>query len=95
MKIPKQIRTYCKKCRKHTEHNILKLFKKGKESPFASGVLRHKRKIKGYTSKVAGKKTPKKRGKHQRIVMECTICKKKSERIVGGRTQKILEIIKK
>lgn len=94
MKITDKIRTYCRHCNTHTEHKVVRVVKKGKASPFAKGIKHHKWKLKGYTGKVAGEKPVKKRGKHQKILLECTTCKKRSERIVGTRTTKVLEIVK-
>jgi len=93
MKIVDSIRTYCPKCNKHTVQKV-KLYKKGKESPFSYGKRRYARKLRGYVGKVSGKKTVKKRGKHQKIMLECTVCKHKQERVIGSRTEKILEIVK-
>lgn len=94
MKIVDTINTYCKKCNKYTPHKV-KVYKKGQASPFARGQARYDRKLKGYVGKVKGKKTVKKRGKHQKITLECMTCHRKEERIIGTRTEKILEIKKK
>lgn len=93
MKIVDTIRTYCPNCKKHTAHK-LKLVKKGKASSLSWGERQHKRMLKGYVGKVAGKKAVLKRGKHQKVTLECAVCKKKTERIIGTRTEKILEIVK-
>lgn len=93
MKIVSVMRTHCPHCNKHTEHKV-KLYKKGKESPFSVGQARYKRQLRGTVGKVKGKKTVKKMGKHQRIVITCQVCKKKGERVVGSRTRKILEVVK-
>jgi len=94
MKIIDKIRTYCPHCRKHTIHKVTKLVKKGQASPFSWGERQHKRKLRGYVGKVAGTKPVRKRGKHQKVLIECSECKKKQERIIGSRTEKILEIVK-
>lgn len=91
MKFPKRINTYCPKCRKKTIHAV-KLASKGKSRTLAWGNLRHQRKLKGYGGKVAGEKTVRKQGKRQKIVLQCGVCKKKHERVVGTRTRKRLEI---
>jgi len=88
------IRTYCPKCNKHTLQKV-KLYKKGKQSPFSVGQRRYDRKLTGYVGKVKGKKTVRKIGKRQKIILECPICKKKQERVIGTRTRKILEVVKK
>jgi len=91
MKYPKEVRTYCPKCRKHTTHKA-KLASKGRPRSMAFGNRKHKRKLKGYGGKRKGEKTVKKQGKKQKIVLECSLCKKKHERVIGGRTIKRLEI---
>ncbi|MEM2174706.1 MAG: 50S ribosomal protein L44e [Candidatus Micrarchaeia archaeon] len=94
MKIPGQINTYCKHCNKKTTFKVLKVIKKGKPSPFSFGERHHKKELKGYHGKVHGIKPVVKRGKKQKILMECTECKKKIEKIIGSRTSKALEIAK-
>jgi large subunit ribosomal protein L44e len=93
-KIVDAIRTYCPKCNKHTLQKV-KLYKKGKQSPFSVGQARYDRKLTGYVGKVKGKKSVRKIGKHQKIILECPTCKKKQERIIGTRTKKVLEVVKK
>lgn len=94
MKMVDMIRTYCPNCNKHTEQKV-KLYKKGKQSPFSIGQARYDRKLTGYVGKVKGKKSVRKIGKHQKVILECTVCKKKQERIMGTRTKKVLEVVKK
>jgi large subunit ribosomal protein L44e len=79
MEYPKQIRTYCKYCKKYTLHNV-KLFVKKPERTLAIGYRRHERKIKGYVGKVKGKVPVKKQGKRQVVILECTVCHKKTQR---------------
>lgn len=93
MKVPDVINTYCPKCNKHTPHKV-KVYKKGQASPYSTGQARYDRKLKGYVGKVKGKKSVKKQGKHYKITLECNICHKKKERLIGTRTRKILEIQK-
>ena len=90
MKYPKEIRTYCPYCRKHTVHKA-KLASKGKARPLAVGNRKHARKLMGHGGKRAGEKTVKKQGKRQKLVLECSVCKKKQERVVGTRTKKKIE----
>jgi len=47
MKAPKLIRTYCPRCKRHTEHSV-SLYKKGKERKDAIGRRRYNRKLEGY-----------------------------------------------
>jgi len=93
MKVPKEIKTYCPKCKKHTTHKA-KNPKKGKARSMSWGTLRHERRTSGYVGKVKGQATVRKQGKKQKIVLECTECKKSQERIVGTRTKKKIEIAK-
>ncbi|VVB56819.1 50S ribosomal protein L44e [uncultured archaeon] len=90
MKYPKEVRTYCPKCKSHTTHKV-KLVSKGAARPMAIGTRKHERSLLGHGGKRAGEKTVKKQGKRQKIVMECTQCKKKHERVIGVRTRKKLE----
>jgi len=90
MKYPKEVRTYCPKCRKHTAHKV-KLVSKGSARSMAIGNRKHERSLMGHGGKRAGEKTVKKQGKHQKVTMECQACKKKHERVIGGRTRKKLE----
>lgn len=74
MKIPKEIRTYCPRCRKHTVHTI-SLYKKGKERSSALGARRHAEEKKGY----GGQKYPElkrtaKTTKKQTLKLKCSEC---------------------
>ena len=50
MKVPKIIRTYCPRCRTHTEHTVM-IYKHGKRRSLAEGERRYRRKQEGYGSK--------------------------------------------
>lgn len=50
MKVPREIRTYCPRCRKHTVHTV-SLYKPGKRRSLAEGQRRYLAKLKGYGSK--------------------------------------------
>ena len=91
MKFPKEIRTYCPFCKKHTLHRV-KLASKGKARTMAEGQRAHARSLRGHGGKRAGEKTVKKQGKRQKLMLECSQCKKKHERVVGTRTKKKIEI---
>ena len=74
MKAPKQVSTYCPKCKKHTEHGV-SLYKKGKERTLAAGVRRHELEKHGY----GGQKWPElkrtaKTTKKQLLRLKCKIC---------------------
>ncbi|MCS7097454.1 MAG: 50S ribosomal protein L44e [Candidatus Methanomethyliaceae archaeon] len=49
MKVPKEIRTYCPRCKTHTTHTVT-LYKKGRDRALAEGARRYERKKKGYGS---------------------------------------------
>ncbi len=91
MKIKPEMNTYCPKCRKHTKHKV-KAAKKGAARSMAWGTRKHKRKLIGYGGKVAGEKTVRKMGKRQKLMLQCTECKKKHERVLRGRTRVKIEI---
>ncbi len=91
MNFPKEVRTYCPKCRKHVKMKV-KVPGKGRARTLAAGNRKHKAKLKGHGGKRAGEKTVKKQGKRQRVMLTCPECKKKVVRTIGGRTKKKIEI---
>lgn len=91
MKFPKETRAYCPNCKSHQTQKV-KLASKGRARSMAAGNRSHKRILQGHGGKRAGEKTVKKQGKKQKLVFECSSCKKKQERIVGGRTKKKIEL---
>ena len=93
MNYPKEVRTYCPKCKKHTAHKV-KLASKGRARSMAWGTIKHNRKLNGYGGKVAGEKVVRKQGKRQVVMLECKECKGKHPRTIGSRTKKKLEIAK-
>lgn len=50
MKVPKRIRTYCPRCRTHTEHTVT-IYRHGRRRALAAGERRYRRKQEGYGSK--------------------------------------------
>jgi large subunit ribosomal protein L44e len=90
MKFPKEINAYCPFCRKHEVHKV-KAVSKGRASSLSAGNRRHERRLSGHGSKRKGEKTVKKQGKRNKLVLQCNVCKKKQERVVGGRTTKKIE----
>jgi large subunit ribosomal protein L44e len=92
MKYPKEVRTYCKYCNKHTKQTA-KLASKGSARSLAIGTRKHERKLKGHGGKRAGKVPVKKQGKRQVVILTCSECKKKTPRTIGSRTKKKLEIV--
>lgn len=74
MKVPKEIKTYCPRCRRHTTHTV-SLYKKGKERSMALGARRHAEEKKGY----GGQKYPElkrtaKTTKKQTLKLKCGGC---------------------
>jgi len=88
MKMPKEITTYCPKCKTHQIHSV-SLYKKGKERALAAGVLRHEKEKHGY----GGKKWPElkrtaKTTKKQLLKLKCKTCGYVIERM-GIRLRKL------
>jgi len=74
VKVPKVIRTYCPRCRKHTEHEV-SLYKPGKRRALAKGERHHEWEKKGY----GGQKYPRQRRfakttKKQTLKLKCKVC---------------------
>jgi len=72
--VPKQIRTYCPKCKTHQTHTV-GLYKAGKRRALAKGERHHKREKKGY----GGQKYPLQREfakttKKQTLRLKCKVC---------------------
>jgi large subunit ribosomal protein L44e len=91
MKIKKEIMSYCRFCKKHTKHTV-RMYSKKAQSQLSVGTRRHDRAIRGYVGSVEPKIHPKKLGKRQKVMVECSACKKSSERVFGKRTKKKIEI---
>lgn len=91
MKIPGQIRTYCKFCNAHKVHKV-KNQSKSKARTLSRGTRKHEKKLKGFGGKRAGKVTVKKQGKRQVVILQCTECNKKQTKVLGSRTKKKIEI---
>ena len=74
MNVPKEIRTYCPKCKNHQAHTV-SLYKAGKRRALAEGERRHARAKKGY----GGQKYPLQREfakttKKQTLRLKCKVC---------------------
>lgn len=72
--VPKEIRTYCPKCKTHQAHSV-SLYKAGKRRALAKGERHHKREKKGY----GGQKYPLQREfakttKKQTLRLKCKVC---------------------
>jgi large subunit ribosomal protein L44e len=90
MKFPKELNTYCPYCKAHQVHKA-KAASKGRPRTLAEGNRAHNRQLMGHGSKRAGEKSVKKQGKRQKVMLQCSKCGKKQERVVGGRTTKKIE----
>ncbi|MGC8538361.1 MAG: 50S ribosomal protein L44e [Candidatus Micrarchaeia archaeon] len=91
MELPKQISAYCPKCNKHTVHNV-KLYSKKASRELSVGERRHERKLRGYVGKIKASTPVKKLAKKQKVLLECTVCHRVTERVFGARTKKKLEV---
>jgi large subunit ribosomal protein L44e len=74
MNVPKEIQTYCPKCKTHQTHTV-SLYKPGKRRALAKGERHHKREKKGY----GGQKYPlqhefAKTTKKQTLRLKCKVC---------------------
>ncbi|MDP3742604.1 MAG: 50S ribosomal protein L44e [Candidatus Micrarchaeota archaeon] len=95
MIIPKELKAYCPTCSKHSLHKVKVTTTKIKPGrTLAWGSRRHARKLAGYHGKVKGKAKVKKQGIRNKIMLECTVCKKKHERVISGRMKKKAETSK-
>jgi len=81
MEVPKEIKAYCKKCKKHTVHKV-KIAKKGKRRTLSFGQSKFIEKTKGYTSKVGAKAKPVKQSKKTVLMLECSVCGSKHEKVL-------------
>jgi len=95
MIVPKEIKSYCPTCKKHTKHKVKITTSKAKMGrTLAWGNRRQARKLAGYHGKVAGKKKVKKQGIRNKMMLECSACHKKHERTISGRMKKKAETAK-
>ncbi len=88
MNLPKTVKGYCKKCKKHTKQK-LKQFKAKKARANAIGQRKNEEKHKsGYGGKAKLIKTPKKQNKKPVYTAECLVCKTKSYFVIPKRMKK-------
>ncbi len=92
MKLPKVIKLYCPKCKRHTEHKLRK-FKRGKPRGLSWGE-RHKKafKLKGYgANKIKAHKATEvyKQSKRPTFVAKCTVCGHEHIFSLPGRVRKV------
>lgn len=95
MKYPKETNTYCPKCKKHTKHTAKVESTSKARGKTTKGSRKHERILKGYGGKRKGNPIIKKQGKRQKVLLTCTECKKKHQRVIGTRTKKKLEVTAK
>jgi len=81
VKIPKELRTFCPSCKKHTLHSI-SLYKKGKERASSWGARRQAGRKRGY----GGQKFPElirtaKTNKKATLKLKCKECNKENIRM--------------
>jgi len=89
------MKAYCAHCKKHTAHKVKVTTTKIKPGRSMSwGTRIHNRKLKGHHGKVEGKVKVKKQGIRNKIMLECTACGKKHERVISGRMKKKAEFAK-
>ena len=89
MNIPKEIKIYCKKCKKHTSHK-LKAFKTKKARAMAFGTRRFQRKHKrGYGGKAKFVVKKKKQNVKPVFIAECPVCKAKTYFVIPKRMKKV------
>lgn len=88
MNIPKTIKDYCKKCKKHTDHK-LKLFKSGSPRTLAKGTRANIRKKKGYKGKYQFPAKVKKQNKKPTFLAECSVCKAKHYFVIRKRMKRV------
>ncbi len=94
MKLVKELKTYCKHCKKHTPHT-LKEFRTGKARTLAMGTRKHLRATKkGYGGKFKAIVLVKKKTKKPTFLATCKECKKKRYFVLRSR-QKRVELVSK
>jgi large subunit ribosomal protein L44e len=72
--VPKEIRTYCPKCKQHQAHTVT-LYKAGKRRALAKGERRHEREKRGYGGqKYSIQKEFAKTTKKQTLKLKCKVC---------------------
>ena len=93
MKYPKEVRTYCPRCRRHTVHQVT-LYRPGKRRTLSEGQRRYLRKLKGYGSKrKPEQKEFSKTTEKQVVKLKCSSCGYVQHRNLGR--MKKLEIVEK
>ena len=92
MIVPKEMNSFCPTCNKHAMHKVKVSTSKYKAGrTLAWGTRKHERKLACYHGKVKGKAKVKKQGIRNKIMLECSVCGKKHERVISGRMKKKAE----
>lgn len=89
MKMPREKRTFCPKCKKHTAHEVLKV-KKRKASELKAGQRQFRRVMRGYGGFPRPQPSGAKPTKKVSLLLRCKDCKK-SHNMRGFRV-KVLEL---
>ncbi|MCX8189736.1 MAG: 50S ribosomal protein L44e [Candidatus Diapherotrites archaeon] len=87
MEFPKKMSRYCKKCKRHTEHNI-KEYKGGRARKMAKGTRKHERNNLGYGGKYQAVAHKKKLNKKPTFSAICNVCGAKKVFTIGKRLKK-------
>lgn len=83
VKVPEKIRTFCKRCGRHTVHKV-ELYKPGKARKLSWGIRQLEEKRKGYGGEPRGRLRRKaKTTKKAVIVLKCGECGAKQLRCLG------------
>ena len=101
MKVPKQEKRYCKKCKKHTIHKVANAKAKGRSAvhPLSKGStkrIRERGRRRGagnlgrYSKPTKPKRTGAKSSKKTNLKYTCTVCKKASLQKKGVRAKKVV-----
>ncbi len=88
MEMPKKVKRYCKKCKRHTEHTI-KEYKGGRARTLAKGNRRHEANIAGYGGKYQAVALRKKLNKKPTFVAVCSVCGAKQVFSLGKRMKRV------
>jgi len=74
LNVPKEVRTYCPKCKQHQAHAVT-LYKVGKRRPLAKGERQHAREKRGYGGqKYTLQREFAKTTKKQTLKLKCKVC---------------------
>ncbi|MDI6825670.1 MAG: 50S ribosomal protein L44e [Candidatus Aenigmarchaeota archaeon] len=92
MKFPKEVRIYCKYCKRHTEHPVEQVKKKPR-GKMRQGERRFRKKLKGYGSFPRPKPEYEKATKKLDLRYKCKECGKKHTKGQGFRIKKF-ELVK-